>query len=319
MNPACVQIEVAAGVVWDERRGKVLVARRPESAHQGGLWEFPGGKLEAGETVSDALTRELREELGILVHASTPLITLEHAYPDRKVRLHVREVRDFSGEPRGLEGQPVRWVDPDDLDQYAFPAANYPIKSAVQLPDRYPILNLDDHPAETTEAILKIWSAEGLRLIRFRTRPDVTDVATLGVWVSKAKALGLEVLIDGSVRLMEATDAAGLHLRAEALRNLDCRPVPEDRWLAASCHDAQELNRATRLGVDFAVLGPVLPTTSHPGAPALGWSEFGALATTASFPVFALGGVGPEDVPVARDHGAQGIAAIRAFLPNRTV
>lgn len=310
------QIEVAAGVIRDDAQGQVLVARRPEGVHQGGLWEFPGGKLEPGETVSQALKRELWEEIGITVHESTPLITLEHAYPDRTVRLYVREVRDFSGKPLGREGQPVLWVTPDALDQFEFPAANYPIKTAVQLPDRYPILNLDDHPNETLQKILHVWSEQGIQLVRFRTRPNAMASEGILLWVAKARSLGIEVLIDGSVSIVEASDAAGLHLRGSALHELSRRPIAEDRWLAASCHNARELAQAAQLGVDFAVLGPVLPTASHPGAPALGWGRFESLVADASFPVYALGGIGPREIPLAREHGAQGVAAIRAFLQD---
>lgn len=316
MNSVRKHIEVAAGVVRDVGRGQVLIAKRPQGVHQGGLWEFPGGKIEPGETVSEALKRELWEEIGITVHASTPLITLEHAYPDRTVRLHVREVRDFSGEPRGLEGQPVEWVWPGDLDQFSFPAANDPIKTAVQLPDRYPILNLDDHSPEVIQELLQGWSAQGLRLVRFRTRSGAKASDRLGHWVALAQTLGIKALIDGTTDLMNATDAAGLHLRAHALQGLMVRPIAKDRWLSASCHDAHELAKAGELGVDFAVLGPVLPTASHPGAPAMGWSDFESLVSGVSFPVYALGGLGPEEVHLAREHGAQGVAAIRAFLPN---
>jgi len=316
MNATRKQIEVAAGGIRDDARGRVLVAKRPEGVHQGGLWEFPGGKLETGETVPEALKRELWEEIGITVHTSTPLITLEHAYPDRTVRLHVREVRHYSGEPRGVEGQPVLWVAPEELDQYSFPAANDPIRTAVQLPDRYPILNLDDHPVEAIGALLEAWRAEGLQLVRFRARQNGPAVERIAASVATAKALGIDVLIDGSVELMLATGAAGLHLPGKSLHALFSRPVAQDHWLAASCHDAQELAEAARLGVDFAVLGPVLPTMTHPGAPSLGWSQFAALVAPAAFPVYALGGVGPEAICLAREHGAQGIAAIRAFLPN---
>lgn len=316
MHVIRTHIEVAAGVVRDQDRGRVLLARRPEGVHQGGLWEFPGGKLEPDETVSEALKRELSEEIGIIVHASIPLITLEHSYPDRTVRLHVREVRDFSGEPRGLEGQPVKWVSPGDLDQYSFPAANYPIKTAVQLPDRYPILNLDDHSPRVIQGLLAAWSDQGLRLIRLRTIFGGKALDRVGHWVAVARTLGIEVLIDGPPELVDATDAAGLHLRALALGGLKERPLRKGRWLSASCHDGNELLKAMDLGVDFAVLGPVLPTASHPGAPAMGWSHFESLVSKVSFPVYALGGLESHDILVAREHGAQGIAAIRAFLPN---
>jgi 8-oxo-dGTP diphosphatase len=123
-------IHVAAGVIV-AAGGQILIARRPESAHQGGLWEFPGGKVEAGESVEAALARELQEELAIVVTACAPLLEVHHNYPDKSVLLDVWLVTAFTGEPHGNEGQPVRWVDVAALNNYTFPAANAPIVAAV--------------------------------------------------------------------------------------------------------------------------------------------------------------------------------------------
>lgn len=119
-------VVVAVGILLDEQ-GRVLVTRRAPGAHQGGLWEFPGGKVEEGETLQEALARELREELGLLVEASEPLMVLEHDYGDKQVRLDIQRVTRWSGEPRGLEGQPLAWQRPEQLQDWAFPAANKPI------------------------------------------------------------------------------------------------------------------------------------------------------------------------------------------------
>ena len=119
-------VVVAVGVLIDGE-GRVLVSRRAADAHQGGLWEFPGGKVEVGESVSDALSRELREELGIQIGASERLMTIEHDYGDKKVKLDVHRIKSWQGEARGLEGQPLAWQLPVDLSQWSFPAANTPI------------------------------------------------------------------------------------------------------------------------------------------------------------------------------------------------
>ena len=119
------RIHVAAAAVFDDRQ-RVLICRRPPHAHQGGLWEFPGGKLEPGETIESALRRELREEVGINVISTRPLIRVHHDYPDRNVLLDVWRVERFSGRAAGHEGQPVRWVLPGELSRYRFPAANPP-------------------------------------------------------------------------------------------------------------------------------------------------------------------------------------------------
>ena len=119
-------VTVAVGILIDDA-GRVLVTRRAPGAHQGGLWEFPGGKLEEGETLLEALTRELSEELGVRVETTEPLMVLEHDYGDKQVRLDVHRVTRWSCEPSGLEGQPLAWQRPEQLRDWAFPAANRPI------------------------------------------------------------------------------------------------------------------------------------------------------------------------------------------------
>ncbi len=123
-------VHVAVGVVIDTS-DRILVAQRPQHLHQGGLWEFPGGKVEAGELVTDALKRELREELAIEVIDAEPLIEIEHDYGDREVLLDVWRVTAFRGEPHGREGQSWRWVARGDLESLEFPAANIAIIEAL--------------------------------------------------------------------------------------------------------------------------------------------------------------------------------------------
>lgn len=123
-------VHVAVGVIVDET-GHILLTRRAKAAHQGGLWEFPGGKVESSETVQVALDRELHEELGIRVEHCESLLEVSHDYGDKKVCLDVWVVWRFSGEPRGREGQPMQWVKASDLPAVDFPAANLPIVQAV--------------------------------------------------------------------------------------------------------------------------------------------------------------------------------------------
>ena len=125
------RVHVAVGVISDGDSG-ILVSRRAEHAHQGGLWEFPGGKVEAGETVQQALHRELLEELAIEVQACEPLLTIVHDYSDKSVLLDVWWVSAFSGEPHGREGQPLRWVAGRDLRNLDFPKANEAIIDVIE-------------------------------------------------------------------------------------------------------------------------------------------------------------------------------------------
>ena len=165
------RVHVAAAVIRGAD-GRVLIARRPDDKHQGGLWEFPGGKVE-GEAVQAALSRELEEELGIRVSASRPLIQVHHDYPDKQVLLDVWEVTAFDGEPHGAEGQPLAWASNHELGDYQFPAANQPIVAAARLPDRYLITPDELEPQELLQGV-RAALAEGAKLIQLRA-PNMFD------------------------------------------------------------------------------------------------------------------------------------------------
>jgi len=305
-------VSVAAGVLRDPQ-GRVLVTRRADHRHQGGLWEFPGGKIEPGEDAAEALARELAEELGVAVRSSRPLIRVPYRYPDRVVCLEVREVTQFEGEPRGLEGQPLRWLAPGELDPAEFPSANRPIITAVRLPSVY-VISPDAPDTEGWLAGLEATLARGASLLQMRVGDRPGERRALAAQaLERTRAAGARLLINADPELALALGADGVHLTARQLASLDQRPLPPPQLVAASCHDAAELARAARLGVDFAVLGPVAPTASHPGLEPLGWERFAAWTADAPLPVYALGGMTPADRDAARTHGAQGVAGIRAF------
>ncbi|MDZ7662327.1 Nudix family hydrolase [Thiohalophilus sp.] len=307
-------IHVAAGVIYNAA-GEVLLARRAEHRHQGGLWEFPGGKIEAGETVEQALARELHEEVGITVSHSEPLIRIPHDYADRRVVLDVRAVRAFSGEAHGREGQPVRWVAPPRLNDYAMPAANRPIVNALRLPAEC----LITPPLESEEqwlSVLKKSLQQGVRLVQLRLKELAAD--RIDALTRKALALchahGCQVLLNADPPQFAHLPVDGFHLPSATLSRYSSRPVAADKWLSASVHNRAELAEATRLEVDFAFVAPVQATRTHPDAVPLGWAGFAELADAAAFPVYALGGMQRRDVILARQYGGQGIAGIRVFV-----
>lgn len=309
-------VHVAAAVIVDTR-GEVLLSRRHAHAHQGGLWEFPGGKLEAGEDAYAALVRELREELGITVDSARPLIRIPYRYPDKALLLDVWRVTAFRGVAHGREGQPVQWVAPERLPEFAFPAANQAVVTAARLPDRYLIT---PEPGPDFLERLDNAFAAGMRLLQLRAKAlEQTAYTELARTVcTRAAAVHAQVLLNADPALAMALDAAGVHLNVQRLMRLSQRPLPYDRWVAASCHNAEELAQAVRIGCDFVVLGPVQPTASHPNAPHLGWSGLRALCDDTPLPVYALGGLSKFDLTAAWQAGAQGVAAIRAFWPERT-
>ncbi|MEK1904322.1 MAG: Nudix family hydrolase [Pseudomonas sp.] len=312
------RVHVAAAVIRGAD-GRVLIAKRADNQHQGGLWEFPGGKVEEGEAVQAALARELEEELGIHVSAARPLIQVQHDYPDKQVLLDVWEVSSFTGEPHGVEGQPLAWATPRELEDYEFPAANQPIVTAARLPDRYLITPEELEPGELLRGV-RAALASGIRLIQLRA-PNMFDAQyrDLAVDIQGLCAGKAQLMLKGPLEWLGDFPAAGWHLTAEQLRKYadQGRPFPGQRWLAASCHGAEELALATRMGVDFVTLSPVQATQTHPDAQPLGWDVARGLLQGFNTPAYLLGGVGAADLDKAWQSGAQGVAGIRAFWPEQ--
>lgn len=312
-------VQVAAGALID-LDGRVLVARRHADAHQGGLWEFPGGKVEPGEDCEAALRRELREELGVQPEAYRPLIQLVHRYPDREVLLHLYRVTAWSGEPRGREGQPLKWVEPEQLDSRTMPAADQSVLAALRLPDRYVITPPYIPDSGVFIKRLQWLLADGVRLIQYRVF-DVEDMSPLDLFeqvAGRCRSNGARLMLNSDLPGSSGVDAAGLHLSSRSMRALGERPAGH-RWVAASCHSAADVSMAQQLGLDFVVLSPVLPTRSHPDAEPLRWRGFSQLAQDATIPVYALGGMHAGLLPQAWACGAQGIAGIRGFWRDAPV
>jgi len=307
-------IHVAVGAISDPQ-GRILLTRRPDHVHQGGRWEFPGGKLEPGETLGRGLQRELYEELGIHVGRSSPLIRVHHDYGDRHVLLDVHRVTDFAGEPHGREGQPLRWVHPQAMDADEFPAADRPIINALRLPDRMLITGSD--PGRVGEFLGRLERAlvSGVRLVQLRTPGLEAD--TYRTLVTAAAVVcrehGARMVANPPVVLPELPAGVGLHLNGRRLLAARERPLGLDRLVGASCHDARELQRAQALGLDYVLLSPVLPTASHPHVPPLGWERFTELVESVALPVYALGGMQSSHIEAAKACGGQGIAAIGAL------
>lgn len=307
-------VHVAVGVIQDAQ-GRVLLTRRAASAHQGGLWEFPGGKVERGEDLARALRREIQEELGIVVNTHQPLIQITHSYPDKTVRLDVHRIQDYSGTPIGLEGQPLEWVFPEQLSQYAMPAADRPICTAIRLPQHYLITGPDPRRPDQFLLRLKTSLVRGIRLVQLRA-PGLNPIEYAAL-AAEARALcrqyEAKLLLNCPVQLARELDADGVHLNSHHLAELSERPLTDDKWVAASCHNLSEVRKAMAINADFCQLSPVLATRSHPGTSPLGWDSFAQIVASASIPVYALGGMDRGHVREALERGGQGVAAITSL------
>ena len=308
-------VHVVAGVLTDAR-GRILLARRTAGRDLAGAWEFPGGKVEKGETPFQALDRELHEELGIRIHAMEPLIAVPQAYRDKRIVLDVFRIARFSGKPHGREKQALAWSPPENLHTYPMPPADRPVVAALTQPAQYLVTpEAAGKPADFFRRI-EVALDGGLRRLQLRIR-DLSAAETLALGAETKRLcdqVGAQLLVNGNPKLA-AQLGCGLHLKSAQLMQLDARPIEAGLPLGASCHDATELRQAEAIGADFAVLGPVARTPSHPDAQPLGWDGFAALRENVSLPIYALGGMHPSDQDSARRHGAQGIAAVRGLWP----
>ncbi len=304
-------VEAAAAVIL-KPDGSFLLGRRPAGKPYAGYWEFPGGKIEPGETAAQALVRELHEELGIEAERCTPWITREHVYPHAHVRLHFFRVGGWRGEIRDIHHDALAWQRADGVDVAPMLPANIAVLRGLTFPDFYAITHAGEIGVGPQLEKLERALAGGLRLLQ--VREPLLAVEARERFAREAARLahahGARVLVNGDIALARHLGADGVHLPCAQLMQLAERPdLP---LVAASCHNAPELARAAALELDFAVLGPVKETLSHPGVAGLGWARTAQLLENISLPVYALGGLRREDLALAQRAGAHGIAAIRA-------
>lgn len=304
------RIEVAAAVIQRED-GSFLLGQRPPGKVYAGYWEFPGGKIEPGEAPLAALERELHEELGIDVERAYPWLTRDYDYAHAAVRLRFFRVVAWSGTLHGRESQRFAWQAPDAISVDPLLPANAPILRALRLPAVYAISNAAELGEREFLARLERALASGLKLVQVREKGMSSDALLRFATdvVRLAHARGARVLVNADAGVAQRAGADGVHLTSTQLKQFDRRP--ESGLVGASCHDTDELARAQALGADFAVLGPVRPTPSHPGAAGMGWERFAVLLRDCTLPVYALGGLRPSDLEAAWRCGAHGISMMR--------
>jgi 8-oxo-dGTP diphosphatase len=304
-------VDVAAAVL-QRSDGSFLLAQRPTGKVYAGFWEFPGGKIEHGETPSQALRRELEEELGITALCIYPWLTRVFAYSHATVRLHFQRVVRWRGEPQSRESQAFAWQRSGETNVTPMLPANTFVLKALELPAQYAITNASELGEQRALERLDVALSRGLSMVQVREKQ--LDQAALEKFavevVQRCHEYGARAMINGDVDLAAKVGADGVHLPAAQLIDASVRP-PGVRWCGASCHDRREIEQAEAIGVDFIVLGPVKRTASHPRARPLGWPRFRELASGASVPVYALGGMLRGDLEEAWRNSAHGIAMQR--------
>jgi 8-oxo-dGTP diphosphatase len=298
-------LEVAAAVI-ERPDGAFLLACRPQGKPYPGYWEFPGGKIEPGESARAAIERELAEELGIRVREATPWLTRVYAYTHATVRLRFFRVVAWEGDPRPLEDQAIAWQQPGKPDVAPMLPANGPVLAALALPAVMVVSNAAQSGFDAWILRLSAQLATEHLLVQLRekTLDRLRMQHLLSRTLARTEPFGSRVVVNSDCG--EFPQSPGIHLTAAALAGLAARPP--FALAGASCHDESELARAAALGLDYVVLGPVRATASHPGAIPLGWDAFEALARDYPLPVYAIGGLSRADLPQAKRRGAHGVA-----------
>ncbi len=317
-----IALQVALAVVRDSA-GTVLVGRRDPQVHLGGMLEFPGGKIQTGETPTVAMARELREETGLVALEQRPLMSFSHRYPAdettpvRQIIFHVFIVSQWQAE--SALAASWCWLAVDTLDIQGFPAANCGILQALKLPEELMITADLQRPHQSVLSDCYRAIESGVRLICLRD-PQLSDAEfqqLAAQLVPPLQARGCRVMVNCPANLPVVDQADGLHLTSKRLMATTHRPLGADRWCSAAGQNPQQLRHAATLGMDFVTLSPVQATLSHAGAEILGWEGFAALAALSPIPVYALGGVRRDHLPQVWRAGGQGVAGIRSFKDSK--
>lgn len=303
-------IEVVVAVIT-RSNGSFLLTRRPEGKPYAGYWEFPGGKIEHGESREYALDRELMEELGIHIELAYPWITRAFTYAHATVRLYFYKVVKWHGELHAYEKQDLSWQFVDEVKVAPMLPANVPVLRALALPSVYVITNAAELGVQASLLQIENSIKQGPRLVQIREKKMTKDKLRVFAYevIELTRRHGAQALLNEDISLSKEIGMDGVHLSSAQLMDLSIRP--NISLCSASCHNAEELFHAEQLDIDFVVLGPVLPTLSHPEVAPLGWRKFGALIRDYPLPVYALGGLRMEDLTTALEHGSQGIAMMR--------
>ena len=299
---------VAAVIRHPEQPSKILITQRKKGQHLEDLWEFPGGKVEAGEAPFHALRRELLEETGILVRSAQPFHSVLHHYQDKAIFLDVWQVKSYLGEAHGREQQNAVWVDIADLSQYDFPAADDPVLAALNLPAELLITpeTEAEHMAAFAQQFDRVMLKHPYKLVLFRA-PQLTDKQYLQL----AESMQQTAAVSGAEIIIHRSKLKSL--KSDMFAAFRHRHINSELHLSASCHDLDELKQAERMQCQFALLSNVRLTDSHPGRSAKGWHGFRHLSMQCRLPVYALGGIQREDYAAACYQGGVGVAGIGDF------
>lgn len=299
MAKATVDVSIAILL----HKSKVLVGWRQANQHQGNKHEFPGGKIEEGETPEQACRREVYEEVGIGLKEWHQFDVIRHEYEDIIVTLHLFHTY-VPDELLSLIHQPWSWFSRDQLADLNFPKANSTIIERL----------IWSHLIKISDQVDELPKTNSQMYLRIETK-DIEKLQQQLIKLSEQQLLKLIVNVDVWQQLNTVLQEKikTVHLKQSQLMQLKKGDLVVAKRYIAACHDAVSVQHAHQIGCDAIFLSPVNPTATHPNSKVLGWDGFAALAQKSDIPVFALGGVAPADLEQAQKHNAYGLAGIRQF------
>lgn len=309
-------IDVAIGIL--QRDGEVCLSLRQKHQHLADLWEFPGGKMEAGESAEQALQREFQEELGVETGQWRKLMVVPWHYEAVSVRLHVYTTGDFSGEPHGNEGQLVEWCPMNQLHNRSFPDANKGILLALKLPTTFLTIGGfedDDDCLKRFESALK----NGVRLAQFKSKglAEKAFVELAKKLILLAHEYDAKLLLNADPEVLKSLpEADGIQLSSSQAKNYRKRPIAENKLFSVSTHSLSDMESAMEIEADILQLSPIKYTSAHPDIDPIGWQGMVEMIDEVAIPVYALGGMKLEDVEEATANGAQGVVLTKGLWPD---
>ena len=310
--------KIALAVVTNEQ-GEILLTQRKKNTHLAGLWEFPGGKLDQGESFKQALRRELAEEIGITLASCRKLINFKYNYPDRQLHLQVFQLSTQQHEVTLKEHQAAQWLQQTQLSSVALPAANQIILNALRMPDIYAIADHDVFASALLDQVEQQLKA-GIRLLQYRVHghPSARIITSGRAIKALCDRYGATMVLNSEWRYWDEIEPHGVHIKSADLARMQQTPAADlaYRVISASCHTPQQAELINSLDIAAVLVGPVQTTLTHPQQRPVGWIGFSKLCARINRPVYAIGGCRAHDVATAQVYGGHGIAAIRGVMQS---
>lgn len=294
-------VNVAIALLF--HHSKVLVGWREAKQHQGNKYEFPGGKIEADETPKDACRREIYEEVGIDIEQWFVFDKIEHEYEDIIVKLHLFHSY-VTLEQLELIHQPWAWFERDALSELNFPKANDVIIQRLIWPHQ---IKINEHQASMYSI-----SADQFLYLRIDESDEKIEAIQL-IDDEYKRCLILNIDIWQKLPKLEQNKIAAIHIKHHQLLSMNEDDLPKGIRVIAACHDQNTVDHAQNIGCDAIFVSPILETPSHEDTKGMGWDHFKFLVKDCHIPVFALGGLKPDDLSIAQQCGAYGVAGIQNF------